>query len=108
MMMMMTMTPRSGQFSAADLTCAAHLRSQARERSAASEHASTQARLVGVLSLAASDLPCRLPASGSLNLPGRPHKTSFYNILEASGSNRDGSMGARHTSEYLRSFFFGS
>jgi hypothetical protein len=85
------MTTRSGQFSAADFTCAAHLRSQARGRTAASEHASTQARLVGVLSLAASDVPCSPPASGSLNLPGRPHKTSFYNILEASGSNRDGS-----------------
>src|SRR5712691_12787493 len=93
-MMMMTMTTRSGQFVRDRFHMRGSLPSQARERTAASEQAYTQARLVGVLSLAASDIPCRLPASGSLNLPGRPHKTSFYNILQASGSNRDGSMGS--------------
>src|SRR6266849_5244271 len=88
----MTMTTRSGLFSPRLIfSHAAELQSQARERTAAFRtrfHASKTARLLGVLSLAASDVPCRLPASGSWNLPGRPHKTSFYNILRAVGSNR--------------------
>src|ERR1700690_1588132 len=76
---------------AADFTHAVLRRTRHGSALPPSEHASTQARLVrGLLSLAASDVPCSQPVSGSRNLPGTPHKPSFYNILGKGGSNPGG------------------
>src|SRR5258708_7097692 len=74
---------------AADFTCLAHLRSHARERTAAFRtrfHASTTCRLLGSLSLAASDVHAACPRVGAETSPADPHKPSFYNILRAWGS----------------------
>ena len=80
-------------FFAADFTRVAHTPSQARERTAAFRtrfHASKAVEdcLSEPLSLAAWDVTCSSPVSGRRNLPGRPHKPSFYNTLGAGGSMR--------------------
>src|SRR6266852_5756759 len=76
---------------AADFTCLAHLLSQARERTAAFRtrfHASKTCRLLGSLSLAASDVHAACPRVGAGTSPEDRTNLAFITSCGHGGQSR--------------------